>query len=101
MNQLSTYECGPLYEGSGKTTWKDLISVACDHTGDDYSLLKKVFLHGDELTKFSDSFGSQEGSAFTAWSDDWVYFPVTYDGAEWVGWVPRNPCPIASPGHGG
>ena len=41
---------------------------------------------------FDDGFGGVEGVPFTAWSKDWVYFPVCYDGAQWVLRVPRNPC---------
>jgi hypothetical protein len=50
---------------------------------------------------FSDSYGGEEGFSFTAWSKDKVYFPVCYDGAEWISWVPRNPCDIATTHQGG
>ena len=42
--------------------------------------------------EFDNGFGSIEGFAFTAWSNDRVYFPVCYDGSEWITSVPRNPC---------
>jgi hypothetical protein len=50
---------------------------------------------------FDTGYGGEEGVPFTAWSDDWVYFPVCYDGAEWVGYVPRNPCSIKTKHWGG
>lgn len=46
----------------------------------------------EELDReFDDSYGGTEGSPFTAWSENWVYFPICYDGSEWVGLAPRNP----------
>ena len=33
-----------------------------------------------------------QGASFTAWTENRVYFPVCYDGAEWIGSVPRHPC---------
>ena len=52
-------------------------------------------------TTFDDDFGGIEGCPFTAWSENWVYFPVQYDGSEWVGSVPRNPCDIKTEHIGG
>jgi hypothetical protein len=38
-----------------------------------------------------------QGEPFTAWSEDWVYFPVEYqEGYEGVSSVPRNPCDVAT-----
>ncbi len=42
-------------------------------------------------TEFDDGYGGEEGCPFTVWTHNRVYFPVTYDGAEWVGSVSRNP----------
>ena len=78
------------------TTWRKEISKCA---GDD----KIVFctLTENELdTEFDNGFWGAEGVPFTAWSAEWVYFPVVYDGSEWVGRVPRNPCSIASHHHG-
>jgi hypothetical protein len=46
-------------------------------------------------------FGVSEGKPFTAWDKTYVYFPVCYDGAEWAGRVPRDPCDIATTHQGG
>jgi hypothetical protein len=41
--------------------------------------------------EFDDGFGGPEGKAFFAWTNNYVYFCVCHDGAEWVDSVPRNP----------
>lgn len=54
--------------------------------------------HGDADTdaslhrEFDAGYGSAEGDYFTIWTEDRVYFPHCYDGAESVHSVPRNPC---------
>ena len=50
---------------------------------------------------FDSGFGSAEGASFTAWTDARVYFPVCYDGSEWVGSAPRHPCNEATDHQGG
>ena len=40
---------------------------------------------------FEKGFGGPEGRPFIMWTEDWVYFPLEYDGAETVRSVPRNP----------
>lgn len=50
-------------------------------------------LTDEEMAKeFYDGYGGTEGAPFTAWSKEWVYYPVCYDGAEWIGRAPRNIC---------
>lgn len=44
--------------------------------------------------KFDDSWGTAEGPAFVLWTEDNIYFPVTYDGSEWIEKLPRDPCPL-------
>ncbi len=71
-------------------TWKELINDELKNQDDK---LIACTLSEEELnTEFYDGYGSSEGKHFTAWSETRVYFPVVYDGAEWVGSVPRNPC---------
>ena len=68
--------------------WRKLIADVAD--GDE---ILHCTLDDAGLDKeFNCSYGCHEGEAFTAWSKDYVYFPVVYDGAEWVGRVPRKPC---------
>lgn len=59
-------------------------------------------LTNDELDiEFYSDYGSPNGLPFTAWTKNRVYFPVCYDGAEWVGSAPRDPCDIATKHQGG
>lgn len=43
------------------------------------------------LEEFDNGYGTSEGYPFTLWTKTHVYFPVVYDGSEWVESVPRNP----------
>ena len=51
--------------------------------------------------EFDQGYGGTEGESFTAWTAKNVYFPISYDGAEWVGYAPRNPCDIKMEHQGG
>lgn len=53
------------------------------------------------IEEFDSGYGGEEGRSFTAWGEKYVYFPICYDGAEWVGSAPRNPCDEASEHQGG
>jgi hypothetical protein len=50
---------------------------------------------------FYAGFGGCEGEPFTLWTEARVYFPVVYDGAEWCGSAPRNPCEEKTAHQGG
>lgn len=79
------------------TTWRKLLKNA----GLDWSKVEKSTLLEWELDiEFDDGYGGSEGKPFTIWTHDRVYFPAVYDGAEWVGSVPRHPCDEAT-GHVG
>ena len=41
--------------------------------------------------EFDGDYGISEGPPILIWTEDRVYFPVVYDGAEWIGSAPRNP----------
>ena len=83
------------------TTWKKEFEDAFKTTGDTLESIETT-LSAEELEKeFDNGYGGAEGSEFTAWSKDWVYFPVVYDGVEWVGYAPRNPCEIETEHWGG
>ena len=41
--------------------------------------------------EFDARYGGPEGPNFLVWTTTHVWFPVCYDGAEWVGSAPRNP----------
>ena len=60
--------------------------------GETFSDIESITLTEDELAKeFDNGYGASEGKPFTAWTAKSVYFPVVYDGAEWVSGVSRNP----------
>lgn len=40
---------------------------------------------------FDGGYGGSEGPSVLIWTEQRVYFPVVYDGAEWMGSAPRNP----------
>lgn len=75
-----------------KENWKTMIQQLTIETNDDYCNLKCT-LTPDELDAYFTTNGPEiAGAPFTAWSEDYVYFPACHDGHEWVECVPRNPC---------
>lgn len=63
------------------------------------SLVDKCMENGDKLEDLTLNITVKDLNAglyfelsFTAWSDNFVYFPAMYDGRYWVASVPRNPC---------
>ena len=103
------------------TTWRVLLEREAERHGDDPSAGLTVYplavlwpvdrwsgepvegatRQGTLDVAFDAGYGSSHGPQFTAWTADRVYFPVVYDGAEWVGSVPRNPCGQATEHVGG
>jgi len=79
-------------------TWRELIGRAL-HDGD--VLISNTLSEEEMDREFDSDYGAEEGLPFTAWSKDWVYFPVGYDGSERVRSVPRNPNGEATPHLGG
>ena len=73
-------------------TWRELILKAIAIDGEDPSTLICTLADKEMDKKFDRGFGDSEGKPFTAWTENRVYFPCTYDGYEWVDSVPRNPC---------
>ena len=98
------------------TSWRKEITEAMDHNNDSLSCVvdtivgeldQRILL--DEKTskdtwldrEFDEDYGMPEGHTFIIWTLNWIYFPVTYDGKEWVSSVPRNPLSSYHPGHFG
>lgn len=74
------------------TTWRELITKEMQRRADDWTSVVACTLTEKELDKkFDNDFGAAEGEPFTIWTLSRVYFPVTYDGAEWCASVSRNP----------
>ena len=80
------------------TSWREALSEA----GVDWSDVVSCTLAPCEMDRqFDDGYGGANGAPFTLWTSARVYFPVVYDGAEWVGSVPRDPCAEATAHIGG
>ena len=76
----------------GDATWRELILEHMKERGDEWGPSTICTLDDEGLDeKFYSGFGGSEGKPFTLWTDKRVYFPVVYDGAEWVGSAPRFP----------
>lgn len=74
------------------TNWKEMLENAMEERGEVLSDLVSNTLTEDEMNrKFDSGYGGTEGVPFTAWTERTVYFPICYDGAEWVGSVSRHP----------
>lgn len=78
-----------------------MLIEAFKETGDNFSQIKTTLTDEELIRKFDDGYGGSQGTHFTAWGKKFVYFPVVYDGAEWVGRAPRNVCDIKTPHCGG
>lgn len=82
-------------------SWHDMLKESFAESGDDFSKMVCTLSEERLHRKFHSGFGSHEGDPFTAWGEKYVYFPVVYDGSEWVGRAPRNPCDEATEHVGG
>lgn len=81
--------------------WKAKIATAMLEAKDAGPILASTLTDSEAEREFDAGYGSREGDSFTAWTETRVYFPVVYDGAEWVGSVPRHPCDEKTYHHGG
>ena len=84
-----------------KTTWNELLTEARELAKDQTAIVA-VAPEGVDLNKrFDNGYGGEEGEPFCAWSETHIYFPICYDGSEWVGAAPRNPCDYGLGHQGG
>ena len=80
-------------------TWRQFLNDEMKANGDGWHNLEAYHLRPEDNHKidtwldepFDDGYGGNEGVSFILWTHTWVYFPINYDGAEWVGSVPRFP----------
>ena len=82
-------------------SWEQMLKKKFEENREDFSKMVTTLSAKELSRKFDDGYGGTEGSAFTAWGERYVYFPVCYDGAEWVGSAPRNPCDEETEHQGG
>lgn len=72
------------------TTWRKELAVAME--GVDSGPV--IAYAPDEAAfdvVFDPGYGGACGPPVLAWTEDRVYYPLQYDGAEWLGSAPRNP----------
>ena len=81
--------------------WNDLLSAAMMDCGDPGPVVAKSGSEDDWTKKFDNGYGTSEGPAVLAWTSFYVYFPVVYDGGEWLDCAPRNPQANGQPHVGG
>lgn len=73
------------------TTWRYEFDTARNLEADS-SPIVAVAPNQDVLNvEFDAGYGSSNGPEVLIWTETRVYFPVVYDGAEWLGSAPRNP----------
>jgi hypothetical protein len=74
------------------TTWRKQLIAAMEGYGEKLEDIDSSTLTDAQLdAEFDAGYGGIEGYEFTVWTKNRVYFPATYDGAEWVASVSRNP----------
>lgn len=83
-------------------TWRKLIEKELNAQNETWVDVVSCTLLEKELDEeFDAGFGLPEGKPFTLWTHDRVYFPVCYDGAEWVSSVSRLPDAVPTKHVGG
>lgn len=84
------------------SSWKEMLAKEMQKNGESLDELIRITISEEEMDRELDNGrGSEDGEPFTAWGPNFVYFPVCYDGEEWVGSVPRDPCDISTLHQGG
>ena len=74
-------------------TWRNLITKVMQQYSESWDDVVGCTLSGKALDeKFAATSYGIDGQPFTLWTKYRVYFPVTYDGTEWVDSVARHPC---------
>lgn len=73
------------------TTWRKELERARRYVGDESEMHPLAPDEESWDVEFDSGYGGTEGPEVLAWSVDYVYFPVCYDGAEWLGSAPRGP----------
>jgi hypothetical protein len=87
--------------GRGMTnTWRALLTDALE---DDPTPTVLAYAPDEAAfdVPFYDGYGGSEGPEVLAWTETYVYFPVVYDGAEWIERAPRHPRPEGQAHVGG
>jgi hypothetical protein len=72
-------------------SWRDLISRVVVRNNDSWEGAICTLTEEELDIQFDSGYGGVNGEPFTMWTNEYVYFPICYDGAEWCGSAPRNP----------
>lgn len=84
------------------TTWKKQLEMRMAKHGETLKDIEANTMTRKEMNEeFDNGYGGKEGIPFTVWTKQSVYFPICYDGAEWVGRVARHPDGQATEHQGG
>ena len=73
------------------TTWRREFQQAAIEAEDSSPVVAVAPPNIDLDRTFNDGYGGAEGEPVLIWTEQRVYFPVVYDGAEWMGSAPRDP----------
>lgn len=73
------------------TTWREELAFAMSERGEANEQFECTLTPAELDERFDPSCGVINGKPFTAWTEKSVYFPICYDGSEWVGSVSRHP----------
>jgi len=72
------------------TTWRTLlIDAMASHEETMLDIVSSTMTAEQMDVEFDNGYGTEEGIPFTVWTHNRVYFPICYDGAEWVGSASR------------
>lgn len=75
-----------------KRSWKELIERQMESSGESFSDIIYCTLSIEELSEtFECDYGCENGKPFFAWTEKYIYFPLAYDGYQFVRHVPRSP----------
>ena len=84
------------------TTWRKAIVAEMNQHNESWDdIISSTFKDHEDDVEFSDGYGGVNGCEFTVWTNNRVYWPATYDGAEWCASVSRNPDGLATNHIGG
>ncbi len=76
-------------------SWDDVERITWGEAEDPlFNLEEGIECKGDEWLdyEFNSGLGGEESAPFWLWTQSYVYFEGSYDGSQWVAWVPRHPC---------
>lgn len=74
------------------TTWRQALTEAMKEAGDVSCVVAVAPSEEAFAVDFDDDYGSMpKGPSVLAWTERRVYFPVVYDGSEWLASAPRDP----------